>query len=170
MLKYLDEFREHRIYVEPNILLFDALADARWGPSSLEFLKRGSQGKFELLTSSLTIDEVAFVALKVKLEEKYEVTRGHVRYLKEHPEVVKALALEIGEVLDNVRRLCTIVEVDESDIERMQEYMESFGLLPRDAIHLAVARRMGLTCIASSDKDFDRVSWLSRYEPRALQR
>lgn len=76
MPKYLDEFREDRIYVEPNILLFDALADARWGPSSLEFLKRGGQGKFELLTSSLTIDEIAFVALRVKLEEKYEITRG----------------------------------------------------------------------------------------------
>jgi len=31
-----------------------------------------------------------------------------VRYLKEHPEVVKALAPEIGEILDKVRRLCTI--------------------------------------------------------------
>jgi len=159
-----------RIYVEPNILLFDALADATFGPSSLEFLKRGSQREFELLTSSLTIDEIAFVALKVKVEEKYGITKGHVRYLKQHPEVVKALAPEIGEVLDNVRRLCTIVEVDESDIERMREYMESFGLLPRDAIHLAVAHKRGLTCIASSDEDFDRVSWVSRYEPRALQR
>ena len=168
MPKYLDEFSGDRIYVEPNILLFDALADARFGHSSLEFLKRGSQGEFGLLTSSLTIDEIAFVALKVRLEEKYKITRGHVRYLKQHPEVVKALALEIGEVLDNVRRLCTIIEVGELDIERMEEYMKSFGLLPRDAIHLAVARRMGLTCIASNDADFDRVNWLSRYEPREL--
>jgi len=168
MPKYLDEFSGDRIYVEPNILLFDALADARFGHSSLDFLKRGSQREFELLTSSLTIDEIAFVALKVKLEEKYEVSKGHVRYLKQHPEVVKALIPEIEEVLDNVRSLCTIVEVDESDIEQMQEYMKSLGLLPRDAIHLAVVRRLGLTCIASSDKDFDRVSWLSRYEPREL--
>lgn len=168
MPKYLDEFSGDRIYVEPNIFLFAALAEARFGHSALEFLKHGSQGEFELLTSSLTIDEIAFVALKVKLEEKYEVTRGHVRYLKQHPEVVKALAPEIGEVLDNVRRLCTIVEVNESDIERMQEYMVSFGLLPRDAIHLAVARRMGLSCIASSDEDYDRVSWLSCYAPREL--
>ena len=170
MPRYLDEFSGNRIYVEPNILLFDALADARFGHSSLEFLKRGSQGEFELLTSSLTTDEIAFVALKIKLEEKYEVTKGHVRYLKQHPEVVKALAPEIGEVLNNVRRLCTIVEVDESDIERMQEYVKSFGLLPRDAIHLAVAHKLGLTCMASSDGDFDRVNWLSRYEPRDFQR
>jgi len=169
MPKYLDEFSGDRIYVEPNVLLFDALADARFGRSSLEFLKCGSQGEFELLTSSLTFDEIAFVALKVKLEGKYEVTRGHVRYLKQHPEVVKALAPEVREVLDNVRRLCTIVEVDEPDVQRMQEYMESFGLMPRDAIHLAVAHRMGLTCIASSDTDFDCVSWLSRYEPRELR-
>jgi len=35
--------------------------------------------------------------------------------------------------------------------ERMQEYMKSFGLLSRDAIHLAVAHKLGLTCIASSE-------------------
>jgi len=57
-----------RIYVEPNIFLFDARANARFGHASLEFLKRGSQAEFKLFTSSLTIDEIAFVALKVKLE------------------------------------------------------------------------------------------------------
>jgi len=55
MPKYLGEFSGDRIYVEPNILLFDALADVRFGRSSLDFLRRGSQGEFELLTSSLTI-------------------------------------------------------------------------------------------------------------------
>jgi len=49
MPKYLDEFSGDRVYVEPNILLFDALADARFGRSSLEFLKRGSQGEFDYI-------------------------------------------------------------------------------------------------------------------------
>ena len=60
MSRYLDEFSEDRIYVEPNILLFDPLADARFGRSSLEFLKCGSQGEFELLTSSLTMRLLSF--------------------------------------------------------------------------------------------------------------
>jgi hypothetical protein len=67
MPKYLDEFSGDRIYVEPNIFLFDALADLRFGHSSLEFLKRGSQGEFEILTSSLTMKLLSFEGAAGKL-------------------------------------------------------------------------------------------------------
>ena len=92
MPKYLDEFTEGRIYVEANIFLFTALADARYGPSALRFLERASGDEIELLTSTLTVDEVSFVALKAKLEEKYGVTKNQILYLERNPEVVKALA------------------------------------------------------------------------------
>jgi len=166
MPKYLDEFTEGRIYVETNIFLFTALADAKYGPSCLEFLERASRGEIELFTSVLTIDEVAFVTLKVKLEEKYGVMRSPVLFLKRHPDTVKALAAEVGEVIENVLRLVTLVEVSALDIPKVQEYMREFGLLPRDAIHLAVANRLGLTHLASNDCNFDAVPWLARYAPR----
>jgi predicted nucleic acid-binding protein len=168
MPKYLDEFVEGRIYVEANIFLFTALADARHGPSALRFLERSSSDEIELLTSTLTMDEVSFVALKAKLEEKYGVTRNQVLYLKRNPEVVKALASDVNQIVENVLGLITLVEVNAPDVQKMQLYVREFGLLPRDAIHLAVAHRLGLTCIASSDSDFDRVAWLTRYAPRRI--
>jgi len=166
MPSYLDEFIEGRIYVEANIFLFTALADAEYGPSALEFLERSSEDGIELLTSTLTIDEVSFVALKAKLEEKYGVTKNQVLYLKRNPEVVKALASDVNQIVENVLGLATLTEVSAPDVQQMRLYMEEFGLLPRDAIHLAVVHRLGLTCMASSDSDFDRVPWLTRYAPR----
>lgn len=166
MPSYLDEFIEGRIYVEANIFLLTALADAKCGPSALRFLERSSGDEVELLTSTLTIDEVSFVALKAKLEEKYGVTRNQVLYLKRNPEVVKALASDVNRIVENVLNLTTLVGVSAPDIQQMRLYVEEFGLLPRDAIHLAVAHRLGLTCMASSDSDFDRVPWLTRYAPR----
>jgi predicted nucleic acid-binding protein len=166
MPSYLDEFIEGMIYVEANIFLLTALADAKYGPSALGFLERSSGDEVEFLTSTLTIDEVSFVALKAKLEEKYSVTRNQVLYLKRNPEVVKALASDVNRIVENVLSLTTLVEVSAPDIQQMRLYMEEFGLLPRDAIHLAVAHRLGLTCMASSDSDFDRVPWLTRYAPR----
>jgi predicted nucleic acid-binding protein len=142
------------------------LADAKYGPSALRFLERSSGDEVELLTSTLTIDEVSFVALKAKLEEKYGVTRNQVLYLKRNPEVVKALVSDVNRIVENVLSLTTLVEVGAPDIQQMRLYMEEFGLLPRDAIHLAVAHKLGLTCMASSDSDFDRVLWLTRYAPR----
>jgi predicted nucleic acid-binding protein len=163
---YLDEFVKGRIYVETNIFLFAALADAKYGPSALRFLERSSGDEIELLTSTLTIDEVSFVALKAKLEEKYGVMRNQVLYLKRNPEVVKALASDVNQIVENVLGLTTLVEVSTPDIQQMRLYLKEFGLLPRDAIHLAVTHRLGLAGVASNDSDFDRVPWLTRYAPR----
>ena len=166
MPSYLDEFIEGKIYVETNILLSAALADAKYGPSALRFLERSCGDEIELLTSTLTIDEVSFVALKVKLKEKYGVTRNQVLYLKRNPEVVMALASDVNQIVENVLSLTTLVSVSAPDIQQMRLYIKEFGLLPRDAIHLAVTHRLGLTCMASSDSDFDGIPWLSRYALR----
>ncbi len=166
MPSYLNEFIEGKIYVETNILLSAALADAKYGPSALRFLERSCGDEIELLTSTLTIDGVSFVALKVKLEEKYGVTRNQVLYLKRNPEVVMALASGVNQIVENVLSLTTLVEVSAPDVQQMRLYVKEFGLLPRDAIHLAVTHRLGLTCMASNDSDFNRVPWLTRYAPR----
>jgi hypothetical protein len=42
-------------------------------------------------------------------------------------------------------------------------YVGMFSLLPRDALHLAIIQRLGITAIASDDVDFDRVAGLNRY-------
>jgi predicted nucleic acid-binding protein len=39
----------------------------------------------------------------------------------------------------------------------------AFGLLPRDALHVAVMERLGLSEIATDDADFDRAPWLRRH-------
>jgi predicted nucleic acid-binding protein len=94
------------------------------------------------------------------------VTKNQVLYLKRNPEVVKALASDVNQIVENVLGLATLTEVSAPDVQQMRLYMGEFGLLPRDAIHLAVVHRLGLTCMASSDSDFDRVPWLTRYAPR----
>jgi predicted nucleic acid-binding protein len=109
MPSYLDELIEGRIYVEANIFLFTALADVEYGPATLEFLERSSEDGIELLTSTLTIDEVSFVALKAELEEKYGVTKNQVLYLKRNPEVVKALASDVNQIVENVLGLTTLM-------------------------------------------------------------
>ena len=39
------------------------------------------------------------------------------------------------------------------------------GLLSNDALIVAVMQANGLSKLASSDQDFDRIPWLTRYEP-----
>ena len=50
------------------------------------------------------------MALKAKLEEKYGVMRNQVLYLKRNPEVVKVLASDVNQMVENVISLTTLVE------------------------------------------------------------
>ena len=56
-----------------------------------------------------------------------------------------------------------LVGVETSDFSRMLENIATFGLLPRDALHIALMQRLNLTAIASDDTDFDRVSTVTRH-------
>jgi predicted nucleic acid-binding protein len=56
-----------------------------------------------------------------------------------------------------------LVGVDTADFERMLENIETFSLLPRDALHVAIVQRLGLNGIASDDVDFDRVKGIERH-------
>ena len=43
-----------------------------------------------------------------------------------------------------------------ADMWEMTRKMEEFNLKPRDALHLAVMKRIGETSIVSEDKHFDK--------------
>jgi predicted nucleic acid-binding protein len=45
----------------------------------------------------------------------------------------------------------------------MLENIQTFSLLPRDALHVAIVQRLGLNGIASDDIDFDRVKGVERH-------
>jgi predicted nucleic acid-binding protein len=51
------------------------------------------------------------------------------------------------------------------DITAMRQAIMATGLLPRDAIHLSVMRRLGITAIASDDDDFGRMKDLTLFKP-----
>ncbi len=55
-----------------------------------------------------------------------------------------------------------LVGVERDAALSMMENIERYGLLPRDALHVAVMERLGVGIIASDDTDFDRVPLISR--------
>ncbi|MBM4306601.1 MAG: type II toxin-antitoxin system VapC family toxin [Deltaproteobacteria bacterium] len=56
-----------------------------------------------------------------------------------------------------------LVSVETEDFFPVLENIKNFSLLPRDALHVAIIQRLGLTVIASDDMDFDRVKGLERH-------
>ena len=121
---------------------------------------------FDLVTASLTFDEVAIVLLQeLVARPPFGVTRNRTEYLSRHPDVVRQLAKAVEPLLDSTKEIVSVESVTGDDIAAMAEAMRLHGMLPRDAIHLAVARRLGISAIVSAEEVFDRVPGIRLYKP-----
>jgi predicted nucleic acid-binding protein len=112
------------------------------------------------------MDEVVFVLLQeLVARPPMSVTRSRSQYLAEHPEVVRELMPQLDPSLTGMVELLSLEPVLPEDVAAMRREMTATGLLPRDALHVAVMRRLGLAAIASDDEGFDRCAGLTRYVP-----
>jgi len=63
-----------------------------------------------------------------------------------------------------------VVDVTTDDILRAIELSEKYKLSPYDALHVIVMDREGLRDIISTDKDFDKIDWITRIDPQDLHK
>lgn len=119
-----------------------------------------------LVTAILTLDEAVFVLLQELVgRPPYGISRSRSQFLAEHPAAVRALMGIIDRPVQALTELLSLEPVLSEDLEAARGEMLRSGLLPRDAIHVAVMRRAGLTGIASDDDAFDRCAGIVRYAP-----
>lgn len=124
------------IYLDANVFVYAATDDGPKGRAAARRLRTAlKQGA---ATASLTVDEVLW-AIHEKLGR--EAAAAKARQL---------LLLDL--------------QVEAVGADDVREALAHFaaGLAPRDAIHAAVALRLGCRTIVSTDGDFDRVRGLRR--------
>lgn len=61
-----------------------------------------------------------------------------------------------------------ILGVTPADFKQCLDLGQQHGLLPHDALHLAVMQREGITTLVTTDADFDRVAGLQVFKPAPL--
>jgi predicted nucleic acid-binding protein len=164
----LASFQGEAIYLDTVVLvgLIDPLSS--WHRSSTAFFQQAinPERRVRLLTSTLTIDEVIFVFMQeLLLRPPYHVGRSRSQYLAAHPEVVQALMTIIDPSLERLPDVITLEPVFPEDITAMRQEMLASGTLPRDAIHVAVMRRLGIVAVASDDEGFERCAGIMVYKP-----
>ena len=164
----LATFQGDAIYLDTNILVGLVDADSTYHPACAAFFQRAvaPAHPIQLVTATLTLDEVIFVLLQeMLLRAPYAITRNRSQYLQTHPEIVRTLMEQIDPLLDDVSTLVILEPVTVTDITQMRQEMQAHGTLPRDAIHLAVMHRCGLTAIASDDAGFDHRQDITLFHP-----
>jgi predicted nucleic acid-binding protein len=90
---------------------------------------------------------------------------GIARRLRQHPAQVQQLAGFHQAVERVLQSRIQILTIPAPLIAAAAGLSRQTGLLSNDALIVAVLQASGLTKLASSDHDFDRVAWLTRYEP-----
>jgi predicted nucleic acid-binding protein len=159
MARPLADFRGESIYLDTNILIGLVDADSVYHSACEVFFQRALDPTqpIQLVTCTLTLDEVVFVLLQeLVAKPPYSVSRSRSQYLQNHPAVVKALMEQLDPLVEALFDLIRWEPVTLADMRQMRREMSATGILPRDAIHLAVMKRLELTAIASDDEGFDR--------------
>jgi len=160
----LDEVVRGRVYVDVNVFYMYLRSDPVYLPMIRGFLERTVQGDIEAYTSILTMDELFYRLLLARIKDVYP--RDPLQVLLEDTSgAIARCGSEIGAALRRLVRLphLHLAAVAEEDFPQMLGNITAFGLLPRDALHVAVMQRLGLSDIATDDADFDRVPWLRRH-------
>ncbi len=129
------------MYVDSNILIYSALDNEELGDSCRNFLDQIIKGKVSAASSYLVLDEVLWILQKEMGKE----------------DALKAVKMFLS------------MPVKWIDVKREVVYYwlniySGSDLDPRDALHLATMKEVGLTTIVTEDKDFQDIEGIQRID------
>ncbi|MGH6742941.1 MAG: type II toxin-antitoxin system VapC family toxin, partial [Bradyrhizobium sp.] len=129
-------------------------------------IRRIEQADVAGFVSVHTLIEVAHRVMTIEAAAKHGWPfAGIARRLKRHTKELQALT-GFRQAVESVPLLgIQILDVAARLVPQAAVISQQVGLLTGDALVVAVMQAHGLTDLASHDGDFDRVSWLTRYEP-----
>ncbi|MEM2368036.1 MAG: type II toxin-antitoxin system VapC family toxin [Candidatus Bathyarchaeia archaeon] len=132
-------------FIDSNIFFYAKILDREYGDACAKILRKIEGGEIKAVTSTLVIVELAN-ALR-----KYRLSR------------------EVKAVVDAVFSLdIQVFEVDPLDVRIAVQIFDEFRISPYDCVHVAVMKKAGIEEIISADKDFDKINWIRRLDPKIL--
>lgn len=133
------------MYIDANIFIYAAIDKDTLGNNCRTIIKAINQQKISCASSYLVIDEVLWI-------------------LQKH--------IGRNDALTIIKAMLSIpirwIEVNNTVIITMITLFEKTNLDPRDAIHLASMKELGLSTIISEDTDFDHIKTVKRINASQL--
>jgi len=151
------------VFIDANIFIYHSNDRS---PASSRLMERLEAGDVDGVTGAHVLMEVLHRLMTMEADEKRMITPGNpARKLKEHPEIVRALA-DYQRLVERIPEIgVQILPVDLEVIQRSRAVRVREGLLVHDSITVAMMEGAGLRAIATADRDFERVVGLEVYSP-----
>jgi predicted nucleic acid-binding protein len=131
------------VYIDSNVFFYAKILDRQYGEACAEILRKIENGEVEAATSTLVIVELANALRKY------------------------GLADEVKDVVDAIFSLdMSVFEVDSLDVRTAAHVYDEFRISPYDCVHVAIMKKASIAEIISADKDFDKITWIKRLDPK----
>jgi len=132
-------------FIDSNVFFYAKMLDRKYGDACAKVLDKIVRSELEAVTSILVVIELANALRKYGLSDEVK-------------DVVNAVfSLDIR-----------VFEVDSLDVRTAAGIFNEFRISPYDCVHAAVMRKAGIVDIISADKDFDKIAWIKRLDPKLV--
>ena len=134
-----------KVYVDSNVFFYAKIMDRVFGRPCSEVLRSIASENLQASISALVPIEVANALRKY----------GMAKDVVEEVRAIFSLGLEV-------------YSLDPTDAREAAEIYAATGISPYDCLHAAVMKKYGLSEIISADKEFEKIPWIKRLDPRLM--
>lgn len=158
-----------KIIIDSNIILYTALAHPFFQRSCTDFLFRVESGEIQGFIPSVVIQEITHHFIISELKEKgYGKTVSDcIAHYKRNPLIMNDLSKTWTEIQRIFKINCTVLYDNPEMVKNSIPISRNFQLFTKDAYIVSYAQFYNISNIASNDKDFSRVPWLSVWKPQS---
>lgn len=154
------------VFIDANVFVYNFGPDPSYGPPSRDLLERIEQGEVEGYVSAHVLNDVAYRLMSLEACQVFGWPyEGIGRQLRRHPIEIHKLR-RFRQALDEIVGIgVRVLSVSVEHVLLAADLSRTHGLFSGDALIVAMMQSRGLTNLASSDADFDRVPAIVRYAP-----
>ncbi len=154
------------VFVDANTLTYHFQPHPVWGPPCSGLLQRIENRELTGFTSTHVLSEVSHRLMTIQASALFGwASAGIGNRLRTNPTQVQQLTAFRKAIDQILQSNLQVLAVPPVLLATAAALSQQIGLLTNDGLIVAVMQVHGLSKIASSDTDFDRVPGLTRYGP-----
>jgi predicted nucleic acid-binding protein len=156
-----------RVLLDANIFIY---AFTGRSPQCREIIERSQDGDVAAVTTIEAVNEVCHKLMLLEALECGVIKRISAAALRSKATEIRSLT-NYWKLVERIFDLeITILALAEPRARRAYHLRSTFGLLTNDSLIAAAAQEQSIVNLATSDRNFDHIDWLTTYRPTDLPR
>ena len=154
------------VFLDSNTLIYHFTGHPKYGAACTRLTERIERQEIQGFSSAHVLAEVAHCIMTIEAMNLFGwPASGLAARLRKHRTQISQLALYQQAITKVPQMGISILPLAQALVTSATTFSQQYELLNNDALIVAVMRDRGLSHLASTDPDFDRVPGIARYSP-----